>query len=92
MGKRAGSIFINLIDDPHLGPHASIQIHLNRASQGKGVGRIAYKRACEESQYALIYAHMSKKNIASRRAAEAAGFLEISCEGESQLLMCWRKP
>jgi RimJ/RimL family protein N-acetyltransferase len=90
-GKRAGVVFINWIDEPPVGPHASIQIFLNEASQGRGIGREGYRLAAEASAYDVIYAHMRKSNIASRRAAEAAGFIEDDRPGHSQLLMVWRR-
>lgn len=90
-GKRAGVVFINWIDEAPVGEHASIQIYLNKASQGRQIGRIAYRQACEASTYDVIYAHMRKSNVASRRAAEEAGFKENSRPGHSQLLMVWRR-
>lgn len=91
-GHRAGVVFINRIDEPPVGPHASIQIYLNKPSQGQRIGRVAYRKACETSRYDVIYAHMRKSNHASRRAAEEAGFIEDDRPGHSQLLMVWRRP
>lgn len=91
-GKRAGIIFINLIDEPPIGVHPSVQIYLNTASQGRRIGRIAYRRACEESAYDQIFAHMRKSNIASRRAAEEAGFIDVTPPGHIQLIMQWQRP
>lgn len=90
-GSRAGIVFINRIDEPPVGLHASIQIFLNQASQGRGIGRVGYRLACEASAYDVIYAHMRKSNIASRRAAEEAGFVEDPRPGHAQLLMVWRR-
>lgn len=86
-GVRAGIIFINVIEEPPIGRHASIQIFLNRASQGRGIGRIAYRKACEESGHDPIYAHMRRSNVASRRAAEAAGFRDVTPDRHAQLIM-----
>lgn len=90
-GKRAGIVFINRIDEPPVGPHASIQIYLNAPSQGRRIGRVAYRMACEAGGYDTVYAHMRKSNLASRRAAEEAGFTEDPRPGQSQLLMVWRR-
>jgi hypothetical protein len=90
-GKRAGVVFINFIDEPPLGPHASIQIFLNAASQSRQIGRSGYRKACEASQYDVIYAHMRKSNVASARAAAAAGFVDATPEGAIQKTMCWRR-
>ncbi|HBF31830.1 GNAT family N-acetyltransferase [Rhizobium sp.] len=90
-GKRAGQVFINLIDQPPIGKHASIQIYLNLASQGRGIGRLCYRWACERSRYDVIYAHMQKSNVASARAAEKAGFVDETSAQERQKLMVWRR-
>jgi RimJ/RimL family protein N-acetyltransferase len=89
-GKRAGVVFINLIDEPPIGRHASIQIYLNTPSQGRGIGRLGYRKACEASTYQTIHAHMRKSNAASRRAAEAAGFEDVTPSDVNQLIMVWR--
>lgn len=89
-GERAGVIYINMIDEPPVGKHASIQIFLNKRSQGRGIGRIAYRLASEASQYDDVYAHMRKINVASRRAAEEAGFVDAGLP-TSQLIMKWTR-
>jgi hypothetical protein len=86
-GKRAGTVFVNIIDEPPIGRHASIQIFLNLASQGRGIGRIGYQMACEQSVHDPIYAHMRKSNTASRKAAEAAGFRDVTPKNHTQLIM-----
>lgn len=91
-GKRAGQVFINLIDQPPVGKHASIQIYLNLVSQDRGIGSLCYQWACERSQYDVIYAHMQKSNIASARAAEKAGFFDETSAQDRQKLMVWRRP
>lgn len=91
-GKRAGQVFINLIDQPPVGKHASIQIYLNLVSQGRGIGSLCYRWACERSQYDVIYAHMQKSNTASARAAEKAGFFDETSAKDRQKIMVWRRP
>ncbi len=86
-GKRAGAVFVNLIDEQPLGPHASMQIFLNVKDQGKGIGRVAYRLAAEASRYDTIYLHMRKSNDASRIAAELAGFIDVSPAGAIQLTL-----
>lgn len=90
-GKRAGEVYINVIDEPPVGRHASIQIHLNIKSQGRGIGRIGYMKACQLSRHQTIYAHMRKSNLASRRAAESTGFTEASPPGYIQTILVWSK-
>lgn len=91
-GTRAGVVFINYIDEPPVGKHASIQIYLNASSQGRRIGRVGYRRACEASKYSTIYAHMQQKNVASIRAAEEAGFVDATPPGHSQVIMVWKRP
>ncbi|MDX6406593.1 MAG: hypothetical protein QOH70_4048 [Blastocatellia bacterium] len=89
--KRAGNVFINVIKDDFFGEHPSIQIHLNQSARGRQIGRVAYRLACEQSGYDSVYAHMRKSNIASRRAAEEAGFEVIHNERIPQLSMKWQR-
>lgn len=90
-GKRCGTVFINLIDEPPIGKHASLQIYLNKASQGRKIGRLGYAQAVALSKYDTIYAHMQKANIASARAAEEAGFVELDQHTHRQKVMVWRR-
>ena len=90
-GRRAGIVFINFIDELPIGPHASVQIYLNAPSQGRKIGRTAYRMACEASMYDVIYAHMRKSNISSWRAAEEAGFVDATPAGAIQKVMVWRR-
>ena len=91
-GARAGEVYINVIDEPPLGRHASLQIYLNIKSQGRGIGRIGYAKACQLSSHETIYAHMRRSNVASRRAAEAAGFMDATPPGFTQLILRWTRP
>jgi hypothetical protein len=86
-GKRAGEVFVNVIDEPPVGRHASLQIFLNKPDQARGIGRIAYRMAADASAHTLIYLHMRKANVASRIAAEAAGFVDASPSGYTQLIL-----
>jgi hypothetical protein len=86
-GARAGEVFVNVIDEPPLGKHASMQIFLNFSDQGKGIGRAAYLKAAEASAHDPLYLHMRKSNHASRLAAEAAGFRDAAMPGAAQLIL-----
>lgn len=90
-GTRAGEVYINVIDEPPLGCHASLQIYLNIKSQGLGIGRVGYAKACQLSAHETIYAHMRRSNIASRKAAEAAGFVDATPPGFTQLILRWTR-
>jgi hypothetical protein len=86
-GARAGEVFVNVIDEPPLGQHASMQIFLNLSDQGKGVGRAAYLKAAEASAHDPLYLHMRKSNHASRLAAKAAGFRDAALPDVAQLIL-----
>lgn len=88
---RAGFVFINWIDEKPFGKHASIQIKINNDVQNRGIGRVAYRTACEKSQYNTVFAHMSKSNIASQKAAHAAGFEVVTEYKIAQLVMVWKR-
>lgn len=90
-GRRAGEVFVNVIDEPPIGRHASLQIFLNKPDQARGIGRIAYRSAAEASSHPLIYLHMRKANVASRIAAEAAGFVDATPSGFTQLILKRRR-
>jgi hypothetical protein len=86
-GSRAGEVFVNVIDQPPLGAHASMQIFLNQTDQGKGIGRVAYRKAADASRHDPLYLHMRKSNLASRLAAEAAGFKDAALPSVAQLIL-----
>lgn len=90
-GKKAGNAYINMLYDVVRGCHPSFHIFLNRPSQGRQIGRIVYNRCCVISQYGIIYAHMRKSNIASRKAAEYAGFINATLSSDMQFVMAWHK-
>lgn len=90
-GKRVGRVFINMIDETPFGEHPSIQIYLNKNQQGRRIGSVAYRLACEASGYDAVYAHMSKSNVASQRAAGAAGFEVVERPDLRQLTMVWHR-
>ena len=89
---RAGFVFINWIDEQPFGEHASIQIKVNTKFQNRGIGRVSYQLACEASQYETVFTHMRKSNIASKKAAEAAGFHIVTDYDIPQLAMVWNRP
>ena len=84
---RAGEVFVNVIDEPPVGRHASLQIFLNTDRLGAGIGRVAYRKAAEASAHEILHLHMRKSNHASRLAAEAAGFEDVTPPGARQLIL-----
>ena len=89
--RRAGSVWINQTHDRYLGEHASLTIELNEVSRGKGIGRRAYHLAAEASEHDEIWLHMRRSNIASRKAAEHAGYTVVAVPDGRQLVMRWRR-
>lgn len=90
-GKRAGVVFVNVYVKEPFGSHAAIEIYLNVASQGHGIGSVAYRLAAEASRHEALYAHMSPSNAASKRAAAAAGFVDSLERAPRQWTMVWRR-
>ena len=43
--ERAGYVFINVINEPPFGQHASIQIKVNAKHRNRHIGRVAYRLA-----------------------------------------------
>lgn len=86
---RAGHIAIKESHSEDLGDHYSVDIHINQRHRGKGIGKSAYKQASVKSGYPVIYAHMRKSNVASQKAAEAAGYTVFPLENGRQLTMKW---
>lgn len=66
--KRAGFVEITKTE-----PY-KLNIKINKPMQGKGIGTAAIKKACKKSKLPYVTAHIAKKNIASQRAVEKAGF------------------
>lgn len=90
-GNRVGKVEIMEKTSKRIGTYASISVFINKPEQGKGIGKVAYRLACEQSKHDTIYAHMSKSNVASRKAAEAAGFVDVTPSGERQLILKYQK-
>jgi RimJ/RimL family protein N-acetyltransferase len=82
-------VYINVIEEAPFAQHASIQIHINQMHRGRGVGKIAYRLACEQSGHDTVVAHMRKSNVPSQRAAAAAGFVLVDDPTITQLAMRW---
>ena len=89
-GVRAGHVYINSIEDEVLGKHSSLSLEVNKTMQGKGIGTEAYRLASEQSNLPKLYIHIRKTNIASRKAAEKAGFKAIETPHNRQLTMLWK--
>ncbi|WP_131803850.1 GNAT family N-acetyltransferase [Pseudofrankia sp. BMG5.36] len=87
--KRAGRIWINIVDTAGIGVHPSLTIELNKASRGHGIGTEAYRLAALASDHPTVWLHMRKSNVASRRAAEKAGFDVVVVPEDRQLVMRW---
>lgn len=74
----------------HDGLRARINVQLNKAHQGLGIGKYVFHLACLDSHHNIIEAVMRKNNLASMKAAIQAGFFEIEVkEKRSQRHMIW---
>ena len=90
-GNRAGSVSIDFSEEG-TARDASINVQLNQRSRGRGIGTVAFRRACELSGLKEIVASIRKGNIGSRIAAERAGFIPLENQPSGELLMVWRRP
>jgi RimJ/RimL family protein N-acetyltransferase len=89
--SRAGRAYINYHESEAGGPRPSITVELNERSRGLGIGTIAFRRACELSQYDEVFASVRKGNIASRKALERAGFKPVENWDGSGMCLVWNR-
>lgn len=89
---RVGKIYIDFLENSILGNHPSIDIFINQQYHGRRIGRYAYAMACEQSGLPQVYMHTRKSNIASRRAAAEAGFIDVDHSEFRQVVMVWNRP
>lgn len=89
--KRAGKVEVKKSCTPGLGEHQSIDVRLNQHSRGQGIGSIVFRLAAQASGYPEVYAHASKSNVASLRAAANAGYEAVDQPAGGQSLMVWRR-
>jgi len=87
---RAGRVYINYHETESGELRPSIMVGLNEKSRGRGVGTIAFRRACELSQYDEVYASVRKSNIASRNALQRAGFKPVEGWEGTGLYLVWK--
>lgn len=88
---RVGYVYINIVNKQPFGEHASIQIHINQKHRARGIGSVAYRLACEESDHSVVYAKMRKANVGSQKAAERAGFKAVENIEYLQTALCWHR-
>jgi RimJ/RimL family protein N-acetyltransferase len=90
-GKTAGRAYINYHVSESGKPRPSVTVLLNKQSQGRGIGTIAFRKAAEESQYDEVYATVAKKNIASTNALARAGFVPVKGWKGPELYLVWKR-
>lgn len=88
---KAGRAWINYYETEQGEPRPSVTVMLNKQSQGRGIGTIAFRRAAELSPYDEVYATVARKNVASRNALERAGFVTAEDQKGGELYMVWRR-
>jgi RimJ/RimL family protein N-acetyltransferase len=91
-GRRAGTVSILCYEENGQVVKGSIDVQLNAKSRGRGIGTIAFRRASELSGLPEVFACIRKNNIASRIAAERAGFKPTVDQPSAELNMVWRRP
>ena len=91
LGKRAGHVSIDCFSREGNGKDTSIDVQLNQRSRGRGIGTVAFRRSCEMSGLPEVLASIRKGNVASRIAAERAGFVPLANQPGEELIMIWRR-
>lgn len=90
-GSRAGRVAIRDAHDPTLGAHQSIDVHINAAARGQGVGTVVFRLAADLSGADRVYVHARRSNVASRKAASRAGYWDITGSESAQSIMVWKR-
>lgn len=73
--KRVGRVWLTLKPRSELLAGIFISVEIYKNLQGKGIGQIAFRLACETSNENIIFGESRKGNIASIKAMEKAGFV-----------------
>lgn len=68
-----------------------ITVELNQASQGIGIGRIAFRQICELSPFQYVYAKVRKNNVSSIKALKLAGYQQSKKSHSGQYLFEWKR-
>jgi len=89
--KRSGHVSIDCCEKQGNVADASINVQLNQQSRSRGIGTVAFRRACELSGLPEVLASIRKSNVASRIAAKRAGFGALHDEPTGELLMIWKR-
>lgn len=89
--ERVGRVSISWIQQSGAAPYASIDLAIAAASRGRGIGTIAYRKACAQSIYDEVFASIRKSNIASQIAAERAGFRPVEAGADRELRLVWSR-
>lgn len=86
-GKRAGKAYITSSKegDPF------VTVFLNQTMQGRGIGGIAFRLACELSDLPIVYAEVRRSNIPSQKALMKAGFSPFGRNRSGEDILVWKK-
>jgi RimJ/RimL family protein N-acetyltransferase len=89
--SEVGHAYVDIIPAEGRDQRASVTVLLNAKSRGLGIGTIAFRRAAELSGCDKVYAIIAKLNVASRVAAQRAGYQPIPDQPSGQLTLIWEK-
>lgn len=87
--RRVGKAYMNVYTDHRNGPFVTVMI--NKDAQGRGIGTEAFKRACKESGFDVVYAEVRRNNKPSQRALRSAGFTEFARNASGEDILVWRR-
>jgi RimJ/RimL family protein N-acetyltransferase len=86
-GKKAGKVYITRSKEGS----AFITVFLNKPMQGRGIGGVAFRLACELSDLPTIYAEVRRSNIPSQKALKKAGFSPFGRNASGEDILVWKK-
>lgn len=87
--RRVGKAYMSIYTDHRNG--AFVTVMINKDAQGRGIGTEAFKRACEESGFDVVYAEVRRNNKPSQRALRRAGFTEFARNASGEDILVWRR-
>ncbi|MBN22703.1 MAG: hypothetical protein CL678_15570 [Bdellovibrionaceae bacterium] len=90
-GVEVGFIWTNLVHGKVLGDHYRLMISLRPECRSKGVGRVAYALAAEDSGLDTLYIHTRMARQDVKAAAEHAGFVEDTESPLNHRVMVWHR-
>lgn len=85
--RRAGKAYINSSTEGA----EFVSVFLNKPMQGRGIGGVAFRLACELSDLPAVYAEVRQSNLPSQKALRKAGFSLFGRNRSGEDILIWRR-